>query len=172
MSAPVVTQADREAAARLAQKLGEAIFLGGNDLAAIRNGIWDNDEASGDVLAYFVPALARHRTAAEAASAATVAELVEREAALIALLTKAVADIATALLMTEGERLIPKWTAEYVAAINEYDDRAKATEQEEASSPDPDCPECGGEGVDADPYGRFDYDCREACLACWEQTAT
>jgi len=30
-------------------------------------------------------------------------------------------------------------------------------------SPDIDCPSCGGEGLDADPYGRFDYDCIIAC---------
>jgi hypothetical protein len=33
-------------------------------------------------------------------------------------------------------------------------------------SPDIDCLSCGGEGVDADPYGQFDYDCIIACPDC------
>jgi hypothetical protein len=34
-------------------------------------------------------------------------------------------------------------------------------------APDPDCLFCDGEGVDADPYDRFDYPCYEACPECW-----
>ena len=67
----LVEQVDRDAAAALADKLGAAIFLGGNDLAAILNGTWDDDEESGDVLGYLVPAFARHRQPL----AARVAEL-------------------------------------------------------------------------------------------------
>lgn len=34
-------------------------------------------------------------------------------------------------------------------------------------SPDPDCAECGGDGIDADPYQQFDYECRKPCSDCW-----
>jgi ribosomal protein S27AE len=32
--------------------------------------------------------------------------------------------------------------------------------------PNPDCPACGGEGIDADPWGMFDGDHRKACPQC------
>lgn len=35
-------------------------------------------------------------------------------------------------------------------------------------SPYPECKDCGGEGVDADPYGLFDYPCIKACPKCKE----
>ena len=35
------------------------------------------------------------------------------------------------------------------------------------NAPNPDCLFCDGEGVDADPYDRFDYPCYEACSGCW-----
>lgn len=35
--------------------------------------------------------------------------------------------------------------------------------------PDPDCAHCGGEGVDGDPAGYFDYDVRAGCPHCWSE---
>jgi len=39
-------------------------------------------------------------------------------------------------------------------------------------APRPDCVTCGGEGVDADPYGRFDYECAKPCPQCYVAAAT
>ncbi len=64
--------------------------------------------------------IATFRTAAEAANR-------EREDALVALLTKAVGDIAAALELAGSAHLIGKWTADYVAAINAHDTRAALT---------------------------------------------
>jgi hypothetical protein len=41
-------------------------------------------------------------------------------------------------------------------------------ESERPTLPDPDCPACGGEGVDTDPYGLFDFDCCGPCPDCWK----
>lgn len=55
-----VEQVDREAAATLAEQLECSLVIGGNDLAAIRNGFWDSEPGElGDV----VRAFARHRLA-------------------------------------------------------------------------------------------------------------
>jgi len=43
-------------------------------------------------------------------------------------------------------------------AANPVDDRI---------GPDPDCKSCGGDGVDTDPQGRFDYPCYGPCPHCW-----
>jgi hypothetical protein len=43
-------------------------------------------------------------------------------------------------------------------------------ESERPTLPDPDCPACGGEGVDTDPYGLFDFDCYGPCPDCWKGT--
>ena len=37
------------------------------------------------------------------------------------------------------------------------------------TSPNSDCITCGGEGVDTDPYGCFDYECRGPCPDCWPE---
>ena len=36
-------------------------------------------------------------------------------------------------------------------------------------APNSDCTTCGGEGVDTDPYGCFDYECRGPCPDCWPE---
>lgn len=75
MSAPVVTQADREAAAQYVETDDE-YYCNPQDRADFQD-MTRGGELDGELL---VQAFARHRTAAEAASAAsaaTVAELVE-----------------------------------------------------------------------------------------------
>lgn len=76
-----VSQRARKAAAELAAKLGGAISIGGNDLAAIMNGLWDNDEESGYMIAFLVPAFARFehetRLAGERAGMERAAEIAE-----------------------------------------------------------------------------------------------
>ena len=56
-----VEQVDREAAADLAEWLQGMANIGGNDVAAIRNGFWDSDT---DDLGPLVQAFARHRITA------------------------------------------------------------------------------------------------------------
>jgi hypothetical protein len=53
-----VTQEDREAAANLANALEKALQIGGNDIASIRNGFWDDDPTDLGLLAQ---AFAAHR---------------------------------------------------------------------------------------------------------------
>lgn len=55
-----VIQVDRDAAADLAERLHSTMNIGGNDIAAIRNGIWDDDAND---LGPLVQAFRRHRVA-------------------------------------------------------------------------------------------------------------
>jgi hypothetical protein len=62
-----VTQADRDAAADLAE-MAQRLSFGGNDAAAIRLGLWDTREPTNpDDVAEFVHRVARHRIATIAA---------------------------------------------------------------------------------------------------------
>jgi len=38
--------------------------------------------------------------------------------------------------------------------------------------PDQDCETCGGDGIDADPYGLFDFDIVKPCPNCKEEEPT
>lgn len=77
-----VIQADRDAAADLAEWLQGITNIGGNDVAAIRNGIWDQD---GDDLGPLVQAFARHRLAHSPTPIDPSDEQVERDPRLSAL---------------------------------------------------------------------------------------
>lgn len=46
------------------------------------------------------------------------------------------------------------------------------TAKEPPAKPDPDCHECGGEGIDGDPWGFFDYEIRVPCGSCGTVEAT
>lgn len=71
-----VTQEDRDAAANLAEWLQSMTNIGGNDIAAIRNGFWDQDT---DDLGPLVQAFARHRLAALSTRPASTGEEVLAE---------------------------------------------------------------------------------------------
>lgn len=83
--------------------------------------IMAGDKTLGENRDVIEQAFAAHRIATTADLQAKLEAAEGRIEELVGLLTRAVADISTALIMTDGERLIGKWTAEYVAAINAHD---------------------------------------------------